>query len=305
MSMSPKRMVVTGCKGQVVTSLIQQAPLDGRFEIIAVGRPVLDLSHPETIDAAIRAAKPDVIVSAAAYTAVDQAETDEEAATVVNGTAAGAIARVAASLDIPLVHISTDYVFDGDKPSAYVETDPVAPICAYGRSKLVGEQAVSIETSNYAILRTSWVYSPFGKNFLKTMLHLAESRDSLDVVDDQIGNPTSALDIANGVLTVAANLIASDDHSLRGLFHMTGAGEGSWADFATTIFATPAREGGSRAFVRRIPASAYPTPAKRPTNSRLNCAKLAAFHGITLPDWKQSTESVVKHLTATQNHILD
>ncbi|MEV4609878.1 dTDP-4-dehydrorhamnose reductase [Neorhizobium sp. LMR1-1-1.1] len=291
-----KRMVVTGREGQVVLSLLERGAKDDLFEVIALGRPELDLSAPDTIEAALKEARPDVIVSAAAYTAVDQAESDEEAATVINGIAAGKIAEVAAALGVPVIHLSTDYVFDGSKTAAYAETDPVAPIGAYGRSKLAGEQAVAAATPNHAILRTAWVYSPFGRNFLKTMLKLAETRDSLNVVDDQIGNPTSALDIADVVLTVAANLLGSDDPALRGTFHMTGTGEASWADFAIEIFARSADAGGPTAEVGRIPSSAYPTPAKRPANSRLDCSLLEARHGVNLPDWKQSTSIIVERL---------
>jgi len=291
-----KRMVVTGREGQVVLSLLERGAKDGRFEVIALGRPELDLSAPETIEAALQKTRPDVIVSAAAYTAVDQAEGDEEAATVINGVAAGKIAEAAAALGVPVIHISTDYVFDGSKVAPYVESDPVAPIGAYGRSKLAGENAVTAATPNHAILRTAWVYSPFGKNFLKTMLKLAETRDSLNVVDDQVGNPTSALDIADAVLVIAANLVDSDDPALRGTFHMTGTGEGSWADFAIEIFALSAGMGGPTAEVGRIPSSAYPTPAKRPANSRLDCSLLEARHGTRLPDWKQSTSIIVERL---------
>lgn len=294
-----KRMVVTGREGQVVLSLLERGAKDGRFEVIALGRPELDLSAPETIEAALQKTRPDVIVSAAAYTAVDQAEGDEEAATVVNGVAAGKIAEAAAALGVPVIHISTDYVFDGSKVAPYVESDPVAPIGAYGRSKLAGETAVTAATPNHAILRTAWVYSPFGKNFLKTMLKLAETRDSLNVVDDQVGNPTSALDIADAVLVIAANLLESDDPTLRGTFHMTGTGEGSWADFAIEIFARSAGMGGPTAEVGRIPSSAYPTPAKRPANSRLDCSLLEARHGTRLPDWKQSTSIIVERLART------
>jgi len=296
MSAMRKRIVVTGREGQVVTSLIERGVLDNRFEVIAIGRPHLDLSQPDTIDSALRAAEPDLIVSAAAYTAVDQAETDEVAAAIVNGASAGAIANTATSLDIPIVHVSTDYVFDGSKMSPYVEADPVAPIGAYGRSKLAGEQAVIHAAPNHVILRTAWVYSPFSKNFLKTMLRLAETRDSLNVVDDQIGNPTSALDIADGILAIAANLLKSDDPGLRGVFHMTGSGEATWADFAVEIFAASARQGGPSAIVERIPSSAYPTLAKRPANSRLDCGLLAGRHGVRLPDWKWSTTNTVERL---------
>jgi dTDP-4-dehydrorhamnose reductase len=300
MSAEKQRMVVTGREGQVVMALIERAEIGGRnpgrFEVIALGRPKLDLSQPHTIEAVLAAAKPDVIVSAAAYTAVDQAETDEEAATVINGTASGAIAQAAAKLGIPVIQISTDYVFDGSKASPYLETDPVAAIGAYGRSKLAGERAVAEATANHAILRTAWVYSPFGKNFLKTMLKLAETRDALNVVADQVGNPTSALDIADAVLTVAGNLLDSDAESLRGTFHMTGSGDASWADFATEIFAHSAVRRGPSASVAGIPSSAYPTPAKRPANSRLDCGKLSESHGVTLPNWKASTEDVVARL---------
>jgi dTDP-4-dehydrorhamnose reductase len=294
-------MVVTGRQGQVVQSLLERGQKNGPFEIITLGRPELDLSRPDAIDAVLRAAEPDVIVSTAAYTAVDQAETDEEAATVVNGVAAGKIAETAAALGVPMIHLSTDYVFDGSKLAPYVETDPVAPIGAYGRSKLAGERAVAAASSNHAILRTAWVYSPFGKNFLKTMLKLAESRDSLNVVNDQIGNPTSALDIADAVLQVAQNLLSSDAPDLRGIFHMTGTGECNWADFAFEIFAQSKAHGGPHAVVNGIPSAQYPTPAKRPANSRLDCTLLNARHGVRLPDWRASTAQVVGRLL-NHNH---
>lgn len=290
------RMIVTGKEGQVVQSLLERAAGNTRFEVIALGRPNLDLSAPETISPIIGAARPDVIVSAAAYTAVDQAETEETEATIINGVAVGKIAEVASALDIPLLHLSTDYVFDGHKDRPYVEMDLVAPASAYGRSKLAGEQAITAATANYAILRTAWVYSPFGKNFLKTMLRLAETRDSINVVDDQVGNPTCALDIADAVFTTAGNLVDSEDSNLRGVFHMSGSGEASWADFATEIFARSALSGGPSAEVGRIPTSSYPTPAKRPANSRLDCTRLQDRHGVRLPDWKISTAQTVERL---------
>lgn len=293
-----KRYLVTGVAGQVVQSLVEQVKFLEGVDIIALGRPDLDLARPETIEGAVRSAKPDLIVSAAAYTAVDQAESDEAAAFAVNAQGPAELARVAKELGVPLVHISTDYVFDGSKATAYNESDPVAPLGVYGRSKLEGEQQVAANTHDYAILRTAWVYSPYGKNFLKTMLRLAETRGELNVVDDQIGNPTSALDIADAILTVARNLLVSDDPAFRGVFHLSGTGEGSWADFASEIFRISKENGGVHASVGRIPSSAYPTPARRPANSRLDCAKLAKIHGITLPDWRISTERVVKQLLA-------
>lgn len=293
-----KRYVVTGVAGQVVQSLVEQAKGNSAVEVIPLGRPALDLGEPETIESVLRAAKPDLIVSAAAYTAVDQAETDEAAAFAVNAQGPAELARVAKALGVPLVHISTDYVFDGSKAAPYNESDPVAPLGVYGRSKLEGEQQVAANTSDYAILRTAWVYSPYGKNFLRTMLRLAETRDELNVVDDQIGNPTSAQDIADAVLAVGRNLLTSNDAALRGVFHLSGTGEGSWADFATEIFRLSKLQGGVHAQVGRIPSSAYPTPARRPANSRLDCTKLAEVHGVTLPDWRLSTERVVKQVLA-------
>ncbi len=288
-----KRLLVTGREGQVVRSLLERATLHPDIEVLALGRPDFDLSTPGTLSAVIKEIRPDVVISAAAYTAVDQAETEEELARVINAHAAGVIAETAQVLRIPIIHLSTDYVFDGNKLSAYVETDPVGPVSAYGRTKLAGEEAVSCATDNHVILRTAWVHSPFGKNFIKTMLRLAESRDVVNVVADQYGTPTSALDIADAVIAVACNLTANRDSALRGVFHLTNLGRASWADFAEEIFKVSASLGGPFATVERIPANDYPTPARRPANSQLDCTKLAVIHGVRLPDWAQSTKTVV------------
>ncbi|WEX75116.1 dTDP-4-dehydrorhamnose reductase [Sinorhizobium numidicum] len=296
MSGTKKKMVVTGTEGQVARSLLERARSIEDLDLVALGRPRLDLADLSSIAKSLISEKPDVIVSAAAYTSVDKAEEDSEAAFKVNGHAPGEIARVAADLNIPLVHISTDYVFDGGKNEAYTEGDITAPAGVYGHSKLLGEQTVREHTTNHVILRTAWVYSPFGKNFLLTMLRLAEGRDVINVVDDQIGNPTCALALADGILTVARNLISSDAPELRGVFHAAGSGSASWADFAAYIFETSRRYGGPFAEVQRIPTSAYPTPARRPANSRLDCAKLEAAHGVLLPFWKQCTEMIVRRL---------
>jgi dTDP-4-dehydrorhamnose reductase len=199
---------------------------------------------------------------------------------------------------VPIVHISTDYVFDGSKTSAYTEDDPTRPVSVYGASKLAGEEAVLAAISNAAVLRTAWVYSPFNANFVKTMLRLASDREEVGVVGDQLGNPTSALDIADGILAVVGNLAASDDESLRGIFHMTGQGEASWAEFAQRIFAASTAAGGPSARVREITTADYPTPAARPANSRLDSSKLARVHGVRLPDWRASTDAVVSRLVA-------
>lgn len=294
------RIVVTGKTGQVSMSLVERAAEQG-VSLLAVGRPEFDLADAEQGLDAIAAAKPDVIVSAAAYTAVDKAESDAATASAVNADGAAALARLAASLGVPLVHLSTDYVFDGSKPTPYVESDPTNPLGVYGATKLAGEHAVAAATPNHAILRTAWVYSPFGANFVKTMLRVGAERPELRVVDDQIGNPTSALDIADAVLVVARNLHdRPDDAALRGVFHLTGSGDASWADFASAIFAASTPLGGPSASVVRITTADYPTPARRPANSRLSCDKLNLVHGIVMPAWKSSAHAVVARLLGSK-----
>ena len=295
------KIAVTGGPGQLVLSMAERGALAGH-EVIAIGPPALDLSAPEddAIHAALAAAfdglRPDAIVNAAAHTAVDKAESERDLAFAINAVGAGAVARAAARLEVPLVHVSTDYVFSGDKAEPYLETDQTGPTGVYGASKLAGEEAVRASGADYAILRTAWVYSPFGANFVKTMLRLAESREGLGVVDDQRGCPTSALDLADAVIAVAVNLKAHSDPGLRGLFHATGSGEGSWADLAEAIFATSAANGGPSARVNRIATADYPTPARRPANSRLDCSKLTALHGVRLPHWRHSVEQVTARL---------
>lgn len=290
------KIAVTGKSGQVVTALIERAAAAGH-EVIALGRPEMDLADPASVARALEAAAPDVVVSAAAYTAVDKAEAEADLAHAVNGAGAGAVARAARTLGVPVVHVSTDYVFDGALDRAYREDDATGPTGVYGASKLAGEQAVlAAYPEGSAILRVAWVYSPFGGNFVKTMLRLAGDRDEVSVVADQVGNPTSALDIADGILLVATNLVASGDPALRGVFHMTARGEASWADFAAAIFAASSARGGPSAQVNPITTAQYPTPATRPANSRLDCARIAEVHGVALPDWRGSLETVVARL---------
>ncbi len=289
------RIAVTGKQGQVVTALIERGAEAG-VEIVAVGRPELDLADPSSIRRVLSELKPDAIVSAAAYTAVDKAESEEELAFTVNAKGPQALAEVADELGIPVVHLSTDYVFPGDGQGIYVETDATGPVSVYGKSKLAGEEAIAAATPNHAILRTAWVYSPFGANFVKTMLRLAETRDALNVVADQHGTPTSALDIADAVITIAKRLATDPDPALRGTFHLTGSGEATWADFAEEIFAGLQSKSGKAVTVGRITTQEYPTPAKRPANSRLSTEKLAKTYGIVLPDWKQSTKVVLDRL---------
>lgn len=267
--------------------------------VIPVGRPELDLAQPASSLQALAAAEPDCIVNAAAYTAVDKAEAEPDLAMRINGFGAGVVAAAAAALGVPLIQISTDYVFDGTSPRPWRESDATAPLGAYGRSKLAGEEAVAASTEDYAILRTAWVYSPYGGNFVKTMLRLAETRDELGVVSDQLGSPTSAPDLAEAIIAVARSLVAHpDDASLRGVFHAAGTGEASWADLAEAVFAASAALGGPSAKVNRIATADYPTPARRPANSRLDCSLLAERHGVRLPLWRDSVKICVATLLA-------
>ena len=289
------KIAVTGTAGQVVTSLVERGAAAGH-EVIAIGRPDLDLADPASVVRALEAAAPDAIVSAAAYTAVDKAESERDLAFAVNGAGPGAVAQAARALGVPLIHISTDYVFDGTLDRPYVESDPTGPTGVYGASKLAGEQAVLDGHDNSAVLRVAWVYSPFGGNFVKTMLRLAGDRDELGVVGDQLGNPTSALTIADAIIKVATNMVADSSPQLRGVFHMTAQGEASWADFAEGIFAASAARGGPSASVRHIGTADYPTPATRPANSRLDSGLIARVHGVTLPDWRTSLDDVMDRL---------
>ena len=297
------RIVVTGRAGQVVRSFVECGPLRGH-EIVTLRRPVLDLaSDSDAIVAAIEGQRPEAIISAAAYTAVDKAESEPDLAFAINERGAAAVARAARQLAVPLVHLSTDYVFDGSKDSPYLEEDATSPQSVYGASKLAGENAVLAEHANSAILRTAWVYSPFGTNFVKTMLRLAAEREELGIVADQLGNPTSALDIADGILAVAENLAAGNEPDYRGIFHMTAEGNASWAEFAEEIFAASEKAGGPSACVKHICSADYPTPARRPLNSRLDCGKLARTYGVRLPHWRTSTQQIVERLVRSFEQI--
>lgn len=272
----------------------------GQVQVLCLGRPELDIRDPASIQRAVETASPDIVINAAAYTAVDQAESEQDEAHLVNAVAAGALARAAAAVGAPILHLSTDYVFDGSKDAPYVESDPVDPLGAYGRSKLEGERLVAEGNQQAVILRTAWVYSPWGKNFTKTMLRVAESRDELAVVHDQRGNPTSATDIAAALWSIALQYANNPGSLVPGIFHMTAAGEASWAEFAEEIFAASSAAGGPGARVKRITTAEYPTPTRRPANSRLDCSRLAAAYGVALPDWRQSTHSVVHELVRTK-----
>ena len=277
------RVLVTGLNGQVARAL-RDARGANELELAFLGRPRLDLDRPQTIAPTVAQFAPDIVLSVAAYTAVDAAEADRDAAFRANAESPGELAAAARRVGAPVLHLSTDYVFDGSKPGPYVETDPTGPATVYGASKLAGEEAVRAEQPDSLILRTAWVHAPWGSNFVRTMLRLAETRDAVSVVADQHGAPTYAPDIAKALLTLAAAAFRREGPF--GVFHMSGAGDTTWADFAQAVFEGSAERGGPTAQVRPIPTAEYPTPAPRPLNSRLDCSTLARAWGVRLPDWR-------------------
>ncbi|TFL17097.1 dTDP-4-dehydrorhamnose reductase [Jannaschia formosa] len=279
-------ILVFGRTGQVATELGRQAP-GATF----LGREQADLTDPGACAAAIRERAPEVVINAAAWTAVDKAEEDEATARLVNAEAPGAMARACAEAAIPFLHVSTDYVFDGSGERPWTEDDPVAPLGAYGRTKLAGEEAVRAVGGQHLILRTSWVFSAHGTNFVKTMLRLSETRDALTVVDDQIGGPTPAADIAATLLALAERLRQG---APGGTYHYGGQPHVSWQRFACETF----RRAGRRVEVTGIPSADYPTPAARPLNSRMDGAKLMRDHGIAPPDWRAGLDAVLAELGA-------
>lgn len=289
------KILVTGRDGQVARSLAEHAA-GMEFELAFVARPELDLANSASIERAIEATRPDLIVSAAAYTQVDKAEDEPDLAMAVNGVAPGVIGTTAARIGVPIIHLSTDYVFDGKLDRAYRENDPTGPLGVYGRTKLAGEQALSASGARYAILRTAWVYSPFGGNFAKTMLRLATGRESLSIVDDQQGCPTSAFDIADAILRIAGLWRETPQHGADAIYHLAGGGSTNWADLAREIFRRSAALGGPSAEVVGIPSADYPTKAVRPANSRLDGSRLLEVFGIRLPDWRASLATVVERI---------
>ncbi len=291
------RIFVAGSSGQVALSLKEAAAKAG-IELTTAGRPDFDLTDADGMRAAIEAYRPTAIINAAAYTAVDKAEEEEALASAINADGAAALAAIAAELHVPFLHISTDYVFAGGKEAPYTEDDPTGPTGAYGRSKLKGEEAVIVANPKAMIFRTAWVYSPFGKNFLKTMLMLAKTRDELGVVADQVGNPTYAPDIADALLAVLARIGTTgwkDEYA--GIYHLAGTGDVSWHGFAEAIFEAGTAYDLKRPRVNALTTADYPTPAKRPANSRLDCSKLGETFGVYLPSWEQSMVLCVNRLS--------
>lgn len=278
------RLLIIGRHGQLARALAKRMP-----EATILARPEIDLARPDELIPPIIAARPDAIVNAAAYTAVDRAEEEAELARLVNGVAPGFIAKAAAALGVPLIHVSTDYVFPGDGENAYREDDPIGPQSTYGRSKAAGEQAVAGSGADHAIVRTAWVYSAEGANFLRTMLRLARDRDEVRVVADQRGSPTLAADLADGILTMLSRWPTS---GLRRTYHLTNGGNTTWAGFAEAIFAEAAAHGLPSARVVPITTAEYPTPARRPAMSVLDGQKIATDFGIQLRPWREALSTL-------------
>ena len=282
------RVLVAGREGQVARALIARLGQDGHA-VTALEPPELDLTSRDSIAAAIQAADPALVVNAAAYTAVDKAEDQEAIAYAVNRDGAAWLAEAAAARGLPFVHFSTDYVFDGLKGAPYVEGDPTSPLGVYGRSKEEGERAVLAANPRSVVLRTAWVCSPDGGNFVKTMLRLSADRDELRVVADQHGAPTFAADLADAVAQMAPRLVASaaGDEAF-GLFHLSGAPHTTWFGFTQEIIAQAATRGGRQPRLTPIATSDYPTRARRPGDGRLDCSRIGRVHGILPADWRAS-----------------
>lgn len=291
------RIAVIGAHGQVARALREVSAAD--VDVIAVARPELDLTAPGGVLPALRKAQPDVTVNAAGYTAVDSAEKEPALAFAINETGARAVAEAAATLGVPFVHLSTDYVFDGQKNAPYVETDPPNPLNVYGKSKLGGERAVLAAPGQGLVLRASWVYGQHGSNFVRTMLRLARDRDTIDVVADQTGTPMSAPDIAAAIVSVARQMAL--DPSRRGLFHLGGEGTTTWAGFAESIFEASRERGGPHARVRPITSAEFGAPARRPAYSVLDGSKLEAEYGLRLRDWREAVAETVAQILAGES----
>jgi dTDP-4-dehydrorhamnose reductase len=285
-------LLVTGGTGQLATALAAAAP--GRVRV--VGRPAFDFDQPDSIDALFSAGAPPLIVNAAAWTAVDLAEAEPDAARRANETGPSRLAALCAQHGTKLIHVSTDYVFDGGKGAPYVETDAVNPTGVYGATKLAGERAVLAAWPETVVLRTAWVYAETGKNFVRTMLNASRRMDRLRVVADQRGCPTNADDLAAAIIAIADQIAGGD--GLGGIYHATGTGETTWHGFACAIFAAASRLGWPVPIVEPIATADWPTPARRPADSRLDCGKLAARFGMRLPAWQPSLDRAVTAICA-------
>jgi dTDP-4-dehydrorhamnose reductase len=291
----PMTVLQFGQTGQVARELLRRA--GGDYRVQAFGRAEADLTNPKSAADIVRRSEAcDAVINAAAYTAVDKAESEQAIAMTVNGEAVDELARACADRAIPLIHLSTDYVFDGRSSSPYREEDATNPVNAYGRSKLAGENHIREILPQHVILRTSWVFSPFGANFLKTMLRLGVERDILQVVDDQVGAPTAAADIADAIHAILRRLQTQPSSNLFGTFHFAAGGRASWYDFAAAILAEGRKFYAIKAKLQAIETSQYPTPAARPRNSLLDCTKIESVYDIRRRSWEDGMRDAISRL---------
>ena len=295
------KILVTGTQGQLALSLAERAAGNEQLRVSLVGRPDLDLAIAGSSRSAIISAHPDLVINAAAFTAVDLAETEGHVAGWINDEAAGEIASAAREVGAPVIHISTDYVFDGQATEPYVETASPNPINAYGRSKLAGEEAVRAANPNHLILRTSWLVSPFGRNFVRTMVELAQVRDTLSVIADQYGSPTSALDLADAILVVARRWKTGDRTRVGQTYHIAGTGVASWYDLAVAVENELSQLGLQSARVVRIKTAEWPTAAARPAYSALDTSAFTRDFGYLMQDWRVAVATVVERLAMFQS----
>lgn len=295
------RLLIAGWQGQVARALVEMAPACSDVSACAVGRAALDICEARSIERALSGIEPTVVINSAAYTAVDSAETEVERAYALNRDGARMLAEAAARRGIPIIHISTDYVFDGSKASPYAEDDSTNPVTVFGHSKLEGEEAVRAANPQHIILRTSWVFSPSGRNFVRTMLAQASELERIRVVADQRGSPSYAPHLVAAILDIARQVSAMDaerggKNAVWGTYHAANAGSTTWHGFAEEIFRRSAALGGPRADVEAISSFDYPTPAQRPANAVLDCSKLERTFGLRLPPWQEAVGECVARI---------
>lgn len=293
------RLLIAGWQGQVARGLVEMAPGAPDVTACTVGRAALDICEAKTIERAMVNTRPDVVINSAAYTAVDKAEGDAANAYAMNRDGARALAEAAARAGVPIIHISTDYVFDGNKPDAYDEDDATHPVTVYGQSKLAGEEAVRAANPRHVIVRTAWVHSPGGNNFVRSMLQRAAAGDELRIVSDQTGNPTYAPHLCSVLLDIARQVKGRPETFPGwGVYHAAGTGVTTWQGLASEVMRISERLGGPSVAVTPITTADYPTPASRPANSALDCSKLARTFGLALPIWQDGARACVERLLA-------
>lgn len=289
------KVLVLGTNGQLGFELMR-AIWPAGFEVAGLPYPEFDATRPGDVERVVAEHAPDLLINATAHTAVDKAESEPDLAFAINRDAPGAMAAACEARGIPLIHVSTDYVFDGSKPEPYVEDDPTNPLGIYGASKAAGEEAVRAGTGRHIVLRTSWVYSAYGNNFVKTMLRLGAEREEMRVVADQTGAPTAAADLAAAITHAAGRIAAEEGEALWGTYHLTGGGVTTWHGFAEHIFQRLEQRTGKRPRLTAIGTADYPTPARRPANSRLDCTRAKERLGFVAPPWQESVDRVIDEL---------